>query len=309
MEKINFENLPSTETAINKYNLNKMQDNIEKSCVVVSPTQPTTNEKVWIKKGKNLINIINMLKGYSSATVLEKESNRVVIQGTASTYQYMQLQIKLNPGTYTFQRKWRLASGIAGDSTGIVLANKVSDNSTIFELSKNTTNITFEITEETEIAIYFYLSMNISLTDIVKIEIYDIQLEQGSTATEYEEYINKKIYVKNDNGVFEEFLEADIDKKLDVPTLQNNWVEYIQGQNFIYKVKGIVYLNLGIKSGTNKKILTLPQGWRPPRLQYFPCINLTNKQPSVFSINAEGNVSSENSDVGSEVFINIAFKV
>ena len=35
--------------------LNTMQSNIEESCVAVSPTQPTTGEKVWIQKGKNLI--------------------------------------------------------------------------------------------------------------------------------------------------------------------------------------------------------------------------------------------------------------
>jgi hypothetical protein len=33
----------------------------------------------------------------------------------------------------------------------------------------------------------------------------NIQLEQGSTATEYEELVEKKIYCKSDNGVYEEF--------------------------------------------------------------------------------------------------------
>ena len=36
--------------------------------------------------------------------------------------------------------------------------------------------------------------------------ISNLQLEQGSTATDYEPYIDKKIYCKNDNGVFEEFV-------------------------------------------------------------------------------------------------------
>lgn len=53
MEKFNWIN---GETALNDENLNAMQEGIEKSCVAVSKTQPTTNENVWIKKGKNLFN-------------------------------------------------------------------------------------------------------------------------------------------------------------------------------------------------------------------------------------------------------------
>lgn len=48
MKKKEFQNLPSKEIPINADNLNEMQSNIEESCVAVSPTQPTTNEKVWI---------------------------------------------------------------------------------------------------------------------------------------------------------------------------------------------------------------------------------------------------------------------
>ena len=62
MEKINFQDLPSTDTPIKASTLNTMQSNIEESCVAVSPTQPETNEKVWIQKGKNLSNINSLFK-------------------------------------------------------------------------------------------------------------------------------------------------------------------------------------------------------------------------------------------------------
>jgi hypothetical protein len=57
MNKINFQN---GITPLNDTNLNQMQANMEKAGVVVSPTEPTTNEKVWIQKGKNLFNIKNI---------------------------------------------------------------------------------------------------------------------------------------------------------------------------------------------------------------------------------------------------------
>ena len=76
MEKINFENgtlvspakvtIDGTDyivtpaertgnTPISAHVLNQLQEKIEKSTVAVSSTEPSTNEKVWIKKGKNLI--------------------------------------------------------------------------------------------------------------------------------------------------------------------------------------------------------------------------------------------------------------
>lgn len=45
MDKINFQN---GVTKVNADTFNTFQNNVEKSAVVVSSTQPTTNEKVWI---------------------------------------------------------------------------------------------------------------------------------------------------------------------------------------------------------------------------------------------------------------------
>lgn len=59
MEKINFQDLPNTDTPIKANTLNKMQFNIEESCVAVSPTQPETNEKVWIDNENNIIKTKN----------------------------------------------------------------------------------------------------------------------------------------------------------------------------------------------------------------------------------------------------------
>lgn len=50
MKKIEFKNLPSTETPLSAENLNQLQSNIEESCVAINSTQPTTNEKLWVQK-------------------------------------------------------------------------------------------------------------------------------------------------------------------------------------------------------------------------------------------------------------------
>lgn len=43
--------------------------------------------------------------------------------------------------------------------------------------------------------------------------------------------------------------------------LQNNWSE--NGQNNIFKINNIVYINLTLRQGTDAKVLTLPEGFRP----------------------------------------------
>lgn len=39
--------------------LNEMQSNIEESCVAVSPTQPETNEKVWLDNANKVMKVKN----------------------------------------------------------------------------------------------------------------------------------------------------------------------------------------------------------------------------------------------------------
>ena len=56
MKKINFQN---NITKVNKATFDEFQNNIEESCVAVSPTQPETGEKVWIDKENGKIYVKN----------------------------------------------------------------------------------------------------------------------------------------------------------------------------------------------------------------------------------------------------------
>lgn len=54
MDKINFENLPSTNTPLDANTLNGMQSNIEKSVVAIGSSAPSTNENVWLQIGTSI---------------------------------------------------------------------------------------------------------------------------------------------------------------------------------------------------------------------------------------------------------------
>lgn len=72
MDKINFENKPSTKTPINATNLNKMQDNIEKAIENLEYGTITGTALNWVKNGK-LISI----NGYLSIGQDHAESTEI----------------------------------------------------------------------------------------------------------------------------------------------------------------------------------------------------------------------------------------
>ena len=68
---------------------------------------------------------------------------------------------------------------------------------------------------------------------------------QSNTETDYEEYIDKKIYVKNDNGVYEEFVNANEVKYKIIPLSFNN--DYVYSEDLSYiciKIGKIVMLSI-----------------------------------------------------------------
>jgi hypothetical protein len=188
-------------------NAKAVRNYVKEHGLIVSPTEPTTGEEVWIKKSNNIFNLLEMLGEYSSASIIEKTSNSVVLKGAAATFQYLTLTKYLKAGTYAFQKKWDLVSGKAGAQTGAVFITKASDSSSLLELNTSTRKGTFTINEDMTIKIVIYLSIGTALTEATQIEVYDIQLEQGPTATEFEEYVDKEIYVKNDNGAYDKFYD------------------------------------------------------------------------------------------------------
>lgn len=177
------------------------EKNLLGDSIVVSPTEPVGNNrrKVWFRKGKNLFNYkagmyLNAFINTSSKKI--EESNKA--QGHILSY------MKCSPNTtYTLSKK-------AGHSFRVATFTKVpawgvSYNNTVANHTGTTITIT---TGENDNYLGFVC---FALTDGDTgdyIDMYStLQVEQGSKATSYEAYIEPKIYVRNSNGVYEEFMK------------------------------------------------------------------------------------------------------
>lgn len=178
MDKKIFEDLPSTKTPINSSNLNEMQSNIEKSVVIISATEPTTSERVWIKKSKNLFNKDNIILDYR----LGSDGLEISHSGYFAS-EFIEVQENVNYVTNY-------------EITAATRRIAFYDSNKAF-ISDNTSSKTFVTPANT---CYLRLAGEQTLLDTA-------QLEQGTTSTSYEAYIEPKIYLKSENGVFEEYVK------------------------------------------------------------------------------------------------------
>ena len=182
---------------INRTNLNGMQDNIEESCVVVSAIEPTSNESVWIKKGKNLVNGLTLgdVGNCSVGNVPTYDAqikNRVTLKS---------LFLEIIGG----------ATISASISSGYQFAIYVCDKNRqilIAPTEYTYPSITTELSSDSK-----YLCVKIKKddgTDITNADLESIQfqIEYGEEPTEYEQFIEEKILIKNSAGVFEEYSDV-----------------------------------------------------------------------------------------------------
>lgn len=175
MDKKIFEDLPSENTPVKASELNDMQDGIEKSVNYIGSTQPSTGEKVWIKKGKNLFNKNNVINGYrfGSDGVLYAESGY-----SATDY------IEVSSNTqYTVS--WVIQ---------IVQCVCYYDENKNF-ISRNGSEATFTTPSNCK-----YIRAS-----VITANINSAQIELGSSSTTFEPYIDKEILIKNNAGAFEKF--------------------------------------------------------------------------------------------------------
>lgn len=184
-ERVNWENLPSTKTPVNADNLNKLNDAIDQAGaeIFVGTEEPTTGEKVWFRKGKNLFN-----KNVSIITGYYIDNNGSLVSAEGSWYQNVVIEVN-SKTQYTIS------------STAAVLRICFYDKDRKFISREATANtsVTFSTPENCK---YVRLS-----GDNADTQAQSLQLEQGSKATSYEAYIEPQIFVRNSNGVYEEFIK------------------------------------------------------------------------------------------------------
>lgn len=172
---------------------------LSKSEVYVGAEEPITGEKVWFRKGKNYLDISKLKSRTTYGITFTPTNTGIKITGTATnTYAYgSSIKIDLKKGkTYTLYGK------NAGNTLKIelkktgtsVMSIKTSGDKVTFTTSEDIDSITFILEGITKGTTYDY-------------EITNIQIEPGSSAKPYEAYVEPQIYVRNSNGVYEEFIK------------------------------------------------------------------------------------------------------
>ena len=155
---------------------------LSKAEVYVGAEEPTAGEKVWFRKGKNKFNTNDKTNGY----------------------------LNIN-GSFTSATDWTCSGFIEINSNKYILSANTTARRVIwceYDGSMNIIGTRHEVAYGNPIAI---VSVN---TKYIRVcfndgTATDIQLEQGTTATTYEPYVEDKIYIKNNNGVYEEFTKND----------------------------------------------------------------------------------------------------
>ena len=199
MTRIRFEDLPSTNTPRNAENLNKLNN------VVISPNEPTTGEEVWIQKGKNLI---------KDASYGHINVNTGITDTDTSWFHSKLINVKDN-APYTFSlsttdtyQQWIWVYYKEDDTfISAEYGNIETGNSIITKIIPSNCN---------KVRVAWRANLNYS----------NVQLEQGETATDYEPYIEKKIYTKNDNGVYKEFYnKTKLQNYSTTKQIIGNWID------------------------------------------------------------------------------------
>lgn len=161
------------------------------SDIIVSPTEPTTDRRrVWLQKGKNVFNG-SIVDGYG----LNEDG---ATYGTLSRAITDFIPIVANCN-YCF-------SG----ATFKVVCIYDKDKNFISSLNGSLVN-TFSAPSNAK-----YVRLAFDNT----VDYSNLQVELGEEITEFQEYKNNAIYVKNDNGVYEEFIKKE-EKNIITASLAN----------------------------------------------------------------------------------------
>ena len=181
-----------------EYDGNNIPDGFEEvvepqdATVYVGPTEPTDGQDVWIQKSVNMLNKNNPLivhaypdgntkswlfdnNGYSFVVEIESNSEYVITKPSGANI--------FNISTSTSMP----TSG--GSATNLV------------DGTNNEIHIRSGANDKYLIGYFAWSGEAIDVAALLN----GVQVQKGSVATSYEPYTDKKIFVKNDNGTYDEF--------------------------------------------------------------------------------------------------------
>lgn len=196
----------------------KIIEFIKKHGVKISPIEPTTSEAIWFKKGKNLYSGGLVNETISAEGVISYSSNRL------RTVKYIPVH---SSSTYTI-------SCATTDFRTYVFEYDANKNF-IRRIGTSWNNMPYTCTlgSTTKYILVIFEKFGDNITPM---SVSDLQIEQNSTATTYEPYVEKEILVKNNNGVYEKFYnENDVKKEIYSSTEQKIGI-WIDGKTLYRKV-------------------------------------------------------------------------
>ena len=201
---------------------------LSKAEVYVGAEEPTTGEKVWFRKGKNVFNayssdISYYLRNTDKEKYIINNSNSITVEGNGITWNRVGITISnLKANT-----KYTINSIVTNTTQGYAgLLCDYGNNSVQYVSNKEKFNakITIVTDENGKVKLQFYTNYS-STTQNSSAIFSEIQLEQGSKATSYEAYIEPKIYVRNSNGVYEEFAKKSEEVYSTEETKIGTWID------------------------------------------------------------------------------------
>lgn len=246
-----------------------MKANYEEDKVIVSATEPTevNRKKVWFKKGKNLINIKEVLPGtlnnntgeyMNTRSTIENITDNSVTFKLTSNWAGVVFFINVLPNT-TYTLKF--------DSTIAEITGNVNDN---FVLIDTFNNVTYKrrvvkksgtthsfTTQENENEVRICIETGKMSALNINITLSNIQLEQNAVATAYEQYIEPEIYILNNNNVYEKFEKDENKEKI----LFEGSVKF--GNNVCVIPDDIRYVEVYFKIGINKNSIRIDTSYTP----------------------------------------------
>lgn len=221
-----------------------------KAEVYVGAEEPITGEKVWFRKGKNLFNtyssdISYYLRNTDKEKYIINNSNSITVEGNGITWNRVEITISnLKPNT-----KYTINSIVTNTTQGYTgLLCDYGNNSVQYVTNKEKFNakITIVTDENGKVKLQFYTNYS-STTQNSSAIFSEIQLEEGEKATTYKAYIEPKLFVRNSNGVYEEFT-----KKSEGLVNYTSYIEFNDKVTKIYnctayKKDNILFLNIDLE--------------------------------------------------------------
>lgn len=222
-----------------------LKEEIDNSGIVVSATEPTENrKKVWIQKGKNLYRESLIIRLVNCINI-----NGTIKQSEADTNSNLNWKVQMFKDGQFISTPVTLSKSDIGKFS-LTFTKYSNFNEIGFGLngSEKDTLVILDASELIDVKTYT-ISFNILNTTQGSISWDNIQLEQNAEATDHEEYIPFRIYIKNNNDVYEEFVNvSNIEGR--TTALEQSWYKYKGAtdvtDNFNYLLNSGMYLYNGI---------------------------------------------------------------